>query len=429
MSRESTQRAKATLTPRVVVELGFGQYRLTGRSALTGELVRLSPRVHRVLSVTPIVIAVLDLLITAARLATDDADVRPLSERMEELFEQLPKFDDPQVASLMSALLEKAAGFAEDPEAQQKVELYLKRFTSANYLRVARRLLGAAAYDRIQSAFDNDAAAVLIAVRRLTRHLMPFAVAIDDCIAVLTPEQLAEAEVFSPEQGSLLQIGLMIDTFFDDVFDGRLRQHFVTSRPDEQRAWDIGDLEAIAEKLHEVLKGRTHETLEQLSARLARKVRGARDAMEGSADAASQAANSLIEFIDRVLRDAFGEEFVLDWLGRNRPNDRSLTYFDAHQKKVRPTKRGQALCFIFAGQDSAQPMPLHETIASSLNETRRGLQKIKHADTGSEEELKQLHEFMASVEGFVLYAVRFGWATVQEDRLGMLKDRLAGEAS
>jgi hypothetical protein len=416
------------LGPRVEIELGFGQYRLTGRSALTGELVRLSPRVQRILSVTPVVIAVLDVLITAARLATDDADARPLAERMEELLKELERFDDPQVISLINALMEKAAGFADDPEAQKKAERYLKRFTSANYMRVARRLLGAATYDRIQSAFDNDAAAVLIAIRRLTRHLLPFAVAIDDCIAILTPEQLAAAELFSPEQGSLLQIGLMIDALFDDVFDGRLRQHFVTSRPDEELAWNIGDLEAIAEKLHEVLEGRTREALEQLSARLARKVRGARDAMEGSADAASQAANSLIEFIDRMLRDAFDEEFVLDWLARNRPNDRSLTYFDANQKRERPAKRGQALCFIFAGEDRTEPIPLHETIASSLNETRRGLQKIKHADTGSEEELEQLRAFMASVEGFVLYAIRFGWATVQDDQLETLRGRLAGGA-
>lgn len=281
MSGEPTPSAMATPPGGGDIVLGFGNYRLTGRSALTGELVRLSPRVQRVLSVTPVVIAVLDMLITAARVATDDDDGRPLRKRMEELFEHLPKFDDPQVASVLYAVLEKAAGFTEDPGANQKVEQYLKRFTSANYLRLARRLLGAAAYDRIQSAFDNDAAAVLIAGRRLTRHLMPFAVAIDDCIAILTPEQLAEAEIFSPEQGSLLQIGLMIDSFLDDVFDGRLRQHFVTSRPDEERAWDIGELEAIAEKLHKVLEGHTRDTLDNLSARLARKVRGARYAMGG----------------------------------------------------------------------------------------------------------------------------------------------------
>lgn len=130
-----------------------------------------------------------------------------------------------------------------------------------------------------------------------------------------------------------------------------------------------------------------------------------------------------------MLRDAFTEEFVLDWVERNRPNDRTLTYFDANQNKERPTKRGQALCFIFAGENGAHAMPLHETIASSLNETRRGLQKIKHADTGSEEERERLREFMASVEGFVMYAIRFGWANVQEDRLGILKARLAGEPS
>lgn len=258
---------------------------------------------------------------------------------------------------------------------------------------------------------------------------MPFAVAIDDCIAVLTPEQLAEAEVFSPDASTFLQIGLMVDTFFDNVFEGRLQQRFITARPGEMQAWNIADLETIADQLHELLEGRTRDVLEQISGRLARKVRGARDALQGSADAASQAANSLIEFIDRTLREAFTEEYALDWLKRNRPIDRSLTYFDANQKKERPTKRGQALCFIFAGEDIKQPIPIHETIASSLNETRRGLQKIKHADTGTPEELDQLRQFMASVEGFVMYAVRIGWAGVNEDRVAELKQRLGDGAT
>jgi hypothetical protein len=68
--------ADETMAGRVDLELGFANYRLTGRSALTGELVRLNPRVLRVLNVTPVVIAVLDVMITAARVATDDTDSR-----------------------------------------------------------------------------------------------------------------------------------------------------------------------------------------------------------------------------------------------------------------------------------------------------------------------------------------------------------------
>lgn len=430
MSGGLEARAKQPPYERADIQLGFGTYRLTGRSALSSELLRLPPRVRQVLCITPLVVVALDMVITMARVLTDDGDPRSYLERLEEIMGQLPEFDDPEMTAFLQQVITKAGQFAADPKAEQKLQRIFKRYTSSSYLGVARRLVGAAAFDRVQSAMEDDGAAFLVAFRRLTRHIMPFAVAVDDCIAVLTPDQLAEVQMFSPDANTFLQIGLMIDTFFDNVFDGRLRQRIVTSRPDEKRAWDIADLEAVADRLHEILEGRTREALEQLSGRLARKVKGARDALQGSADAASQAANSLIEFIDRMLRDAFSDDYALDWLKRNRPNDRSLTYIDNNRGIERPTKRGQALCFIFAGIDpKEEQMFFHDTIASSLNETRRGLQKIKHADKGTPEELEELRRYMASVEGFVIYAIRIGWIGVDEEHLNELRDRLAKESA
>jgi hypothetical protein len=46
-------------------------------------------------------------------------------------------------------------------------------------------------------------------------------------------------------------------------------------------------------------------------ATLSRKIQGARDALTYSADPVSQAASSLIEMIDRLLRTAFNEAEVL----------------------------------------------------------------------------------------------------------------------
>jgi hypothetical protein len=54
-----------------------------------------------------------------------------------------------------------------------------------------------------------------------------------------------------------------------------------------------------------------------------------------SDDGASQAANSLVEFIDRLLRQAFGDAFVLEWTAKYYPAETKMTFVDNQGTRVR----------------------------------------------------------------------------------------------
>jgi hypothetical protein len=62
---------------------------------------------------------------------------------------------------------------------------------------------------------------------------------------------------------------------------------------------------------------------------------GARQAPAMSDDGASQAANSLVEFIDRLLRQAFGDAFVLEWTAKYYPAETKMTFVDNQGTRVR----------------------------------------------------------------------------------------------
>jgi hypothetical protein len=105
---------------------------LTGRSALTAELVRLPSRVQRVLTVRPVVIAVLDVVITVSRTITDDDDERPLGDRLAALFDenyaQFPNdADDPHTGEFLIDLGEKITAFVAESDAKDKLERLVKR--------------------------------------------------------------------------------------------------------------------------------------------------------------------------------------------------------------------------------------------------------------------------------------------------------------
>ena len=148
-------------------------------------------------------------------------------------------------------------------------------------------------------------------------------------------------------------------------------------------------VQALLPSLRMVVSDRARVLADELGSMVSRKIRGAMDAITSSADPVSQAANSLIELIDRLLRTAFTEDEVLTWIAEHRPEDKSLTYINS--KTVKPTKRAQALCFVHGGRPPHKPPPSRQTLdimdmlADVLVSTRAMLQKLKHADTGEPE--------------------------------------------
>jgi hypothetical protein len=381
----------------------FGSYQLSGQSALANELMTVRPAARQTLMLPDLVVIMIDVIVTVARLFTDDSDPRKLQDRLADLESLLPPLSEEQMKDILDRALRELNGVA-DP--QHPFSRLMRKAKSPTFRKVIRRLVGAAQYDRLESALHSDSAVIIVAMRRMLRYLMPLAVAIDDCTGVLTPSQVSKTlggSKANAAKRSYLDVAVQLDAVLDRIFEGKLPLHLVPKRPGEGRALELDDLEQIADDLHVLIAGQTREKLSILDAVLARKLKGARDALEMSADAASQAANSLIEFIDRLLRRSFTEDFVLSWARDQMPNDfKQLVYVDSNSGRQRPTKRCQALCFVYGGLEVAAEAQsdLHEVMAAGLHEIRQQLQAIKHADEGTTEELAQLRRLMAGVEGF-----------------------------
>lgn len=422
MLRSPAAMGTTTLNVELALPAGVGTYRLSGRSALAAELVTVSNRARSALLVPDLAILAIDFLVATARLLTDDHDPRRPFDRLEDLAELIPDLeDDDRIAEL--ANWAQAALLNFDPNRDQ-IEKRLKRLTSQNFLATARRMIGAAAYDRAIAAFNSDAAVVALALRRALRHIMPLAVAIDDFAAVLPDEALDEFNVAGLLAASSLRMLVMLDGLFDNLMEGRFSLTDVTQRTEEHQALSIEDLEAIAEQLHDVLEAQTRTDLLSLNTALARKIQGANDALTSSADAASQAANSMIEFIDRTLRNAFDDEFILKWVEQNNLKRSDLVYLTRNGKQ-RPTKRAQALCFVCAGKSLDNGFVIHQLAAASLNQARRSLEKIKHSDEGTDAELGEVRDLMRAIQGFITYAIRVGWAGASKEAVADLRARLA----
>lgn len=183
-----------------------------------------------------------------------------------------------------------------------------------------------------------------------------------------------------------------------------------TSRTEELRHLVVQDWAALMDELRQVVSTQAQVRVLQANSMLARKMQGARDALEHSADPVSQAANSLIELIDRLLRQSFPEPAVLDWVRTKYPTMSDLIWSDRQQGRSRPTKRGQALCFLYAGQKCDQPSVLHLVAAAALVESRNRLENLKHSDKGTDDEKQLVRDLISAIEGILTIAIRFGWA-------------------
>jgi hypothetical protein len=186
----------------------------------------------------------------------------------------------------------------------------------------------------------------------------------------------------------------------------------------------VSDIAGLTAGLRGRISGQSRALVKDLNDTLDRKLRGASDALAFSADSNSQAANSLIEFIDRLLRKTYTDDEVMAWLGENYPDLDDLTYHDRNAGKVRPTKRGQALCFVHARASVPQPSETHVLVATSLSAIRKKLQQIKHADEGTDEERDTITSCLIGLEAFVHLGIGLAWAMVPDAGLVDLKARL-----
>jgi len=372
---------------------------------------RLSANQLRILGITDFQLDVADLFFGAIQMLLDDRDPRPMEDRLEDLEERAQEIFGP----LDEGHLE--IGEAEVPR-------WLRQASAPVYGRFMRRFLGAAGTHQLISAFREDGEVLAVAVRRCLRYLLPVAAAADRCIRVLSPRQQAEIDglealASSTALGLVVKLDLMITEF---------ETNGVHLDPGVARPSELVDLPGpvgeVARSVDPQVSDQSAEILQDLGSMLTRKVRGARDALAYSSDPISQAANSIIELVDRMLRNAFDTDDVLEWIDSHFPS-RSTQLTHVKQGRREPTKRAQALCFAFAGEAPQEHPLFHELAAAAIIAARNGLERLKHADHGTEDEKQELIGHLQAVEGSIVLVSRIAWVGAEESSLQDLRHRLA----
>lgn len=389
------------------------------RSHLAAELRRLDPGVRALTGLRDMTVQLLDALVTGAWVMTDDSDPRPLLDRLPGLAEMFDLTDLMHNDWISEEL---------DRLGRDDLERWAHRLKdTGGFVKFANRLVGQATFDRLTQAAREDGQVIAVAMRRGLRGIMPFAVALEDLAAGLTDEQIEQLRPLSSTNAKFLDLALELDGLIDRSvvrITGQLES--ALCRADELEAIKVEDIAVFSNELRQVVSGRSRTVLNQISSLLERKIQGARDALAHSADPVSQAANSIIELIDRLLRSAFTDDEVVTWVRTNFPEDtdrKALLFED--NGKIRPTKRGQALCFAFAGNNiDTDDIAVHMLIAVGLEKARRNLQKLKHADGNLADEIDAIEAALRAVEGFIALTAGITWAGASDERLEQLRQRL-----
>jgi len=367
------------------------------RSRFVARARDLEPGLLSALRLDEVALSSADVLVRVCSLLTDGTDGRPWQERLEDAFQGGPK---PEV--VVARLEDLANG-----DLQSAIDYWARATRRAGYQAYARRLLGAADYDLLTRALREDAAVVALAVRRGVRGALPFVTAWEDALAVMSPEQLARATTVDV-------IGLNVGKLIHQL-DSMLGEKVLPVLPMEvvdARAADFMDTTQLAAIVRENLSSSARHQLMRANEPLVRKLSGARDALKHSADGVSQAANSLIELIDRILRASSTRDEVLEWIDRELPGALDLVVEDRGPAGRRPTKMGEVLCFLYGGgrvareptetDDGQGPLFVHEVLAGVVVAARSELQRLKHADEPGDVDKAQLERLLAAVEGALL---------------------------
>jgi hypothetical protein len=408
--------SEATSTP------ATGTQKALGSSALAREVRSLKPAQRGAMGVTNEAIILWDVIISCTKILIDDQDKRDMNEKLAVL---VVKIADRNV--LHANDIDDAVAYVQR-FASEDLPLWAQQLKKDGPLRFLVRMLGAAAFHRCVAALREDGAVLTAALRRATRALYPYAVALDDLYGTLPPSAISRVASLTGGSNSVLQLAFKLDEFFGEkARDWGLPLTLLTASGLESTPANVDELPAMADRLREFSTQRSRAAVTDLSELLGRKMQGARDAIEHSADPVSQAASSLIELLDRILRSAFSDDEVMSWVQLNYPELPDMTHIpkDSKTGAERPTKRAQALCFAHAGIDVEQPSPLHELAAAAICSARTGLQALKHADEGTDQEMAELLRLLAAIEGFMTLVVGVVWAGAPTETVMRFRRRLA----
>lgn len=310
-----------------------------------------------------------------------------------------------------------------DDDGDPVLPRWLRRASAPDYGRFVRRFLGAARADRMVTAFRHDGEVLAVAVRRCLRYLLPVAAAADRCIRVLSPGQQAQIEgIEGLASSTALALVVRLDTAVTELEAEGVRLDPGIARPSELVELP-GPAGEMARSMGTIVSDQSAEIVQGFGAMLTRKVQGARDALDHSSDATSQAAHSLIELIDRMLRHAFDTRDVLEWIDHHCPSRSAQLTYVQHGCRL-PTKRARALCFVCAGAAPPESPMIHELAAVAIVAARSNLERLKHADSGTEGEKEELLSLFEAVEGSLVLVSSVAWIGVDESSLDDLRNRL-----
>lgn len=365
------------------------------RSQFVSRAQNLNNGVLAALSIDFAILQICELVVSISSLVTDTTDRRSWQDRLNEAVEGLEQ-----------KTLIDAAEKMQNAETLASAEAWARKVRTKDYKLFARRLLGAAEYYRLERAAYQDVAVVTVGVRKAVRAAMPFLIAWEDAIAVMSPGQLSKL-------ASIDLLGLNFTKILHHL-DSFLGDRVLPAFPEDvilPLASDVLDLSEMAEMFRAKVSSGALSQLTRVNQPLVRKLSGARDALIHSADGVSQAASSLIELIDRVLRESFDHRSVLAWIEEELSDTPGLVY-QTDKGESRPTKRGEVLCLIYGGgsvnreatedDDGFGPSMIHKVLAGVVVSARTSLQQIKHADDEGEEDREKLMGLMSAVEGALM---------------------------
>lgn len=391
------------------------QYVPAGTSHVAVELAALPKLFRRQLHLSMHVVAAVDVVVAICAKVQDD-DGRPFIERLGDLEEQF------ELASRSPEALTTALNEIADADLTR----WVKQFERADHRTIVKRALGTAAYDRLIAALHHDGRIVLEAVHEALHHARPWIAALNDASQMLTDAQREESNIPVQVGGSLVAAALNLESLLDATLANDLGLRMPTDR--DKIELSEAEVAAALAELRKVMHSRSSAALDELGDVFSRKLQGARDALEHSADGVSQAANSLVELIDRFARQAHSKAEVMEWLATNGIADDVHVYQD-DAGVSQPTKRAEVMCMVWAGGpivDEAEQWSIRKMAAYTMLNTRAKLQKLKHADAGTEEERTMLYDLLNGIEAAAMLMLRACWPTTDGDRVAAMHAKFAG---
>ncbi len=314
-----------------------------------------------------------------------------------------------------STCIDLDAASGREPSSTLETPPWVKNLPTTGWKHV-HRTVGAGAAMRLRRALEEDLEVWTPAMRKGLRDLLPLARALDLCVGTVDPVRLSQLESLRA-----LRDARAVDFLvkIDVTIQRKLEQQSTIVGPSS-----LASIIDLLPMLGSNTENRVVEQLVALRSPLLRKLRGAREVIGATSDDVSQAANSLIEFIDRLFRSAFTPKEVLTWVSMYLPHRYDELTF-RQQGCDRPTRRAEALCLMHAGCAPPEEYSIAEAAALALANSRNSLQGLKHADCPTELERQNLVTYLDVVEAAFLLVFQLGWRAADETALTLLRQRLS----